>query len=137
MASPLKGLWEVDVAKPKAKSKDTCSGCGEVIAPGSLRFRWFPLTDSDAPPTCFDGDCAAQAHEVSRRAIRRSTGLTRDLQAQLNDIVAGGTAGGPLPPAAGATPEARRTTAAAAGGAKSAPKAAQACESPDGRGSRP
>lgn len=82
------GLWEVDVVKPKVKSKQPCSLCGEIIAPGQMRFRWCPLTDLGAR-ICFDQDCAVRTHEVSRRTFRRSLGLTRDLQAELHKILDG------------------------------------------------
>ena len=74
--------------KPKVKSKQRCSLCGEIIAPGQMRFRWCPLADLGAR-ICFDQDCAVRTHEVSRRTFRRSLGLTRDLQAELHKILDG------------------------------------------------
>ena len=57
-----------------------------------MRFKWRPLINFGAAMRlCFDQDCAVRAHEVSRRTVRRSTGLTRDLQAELNKILDGGS----------------------------------------------
>ena len=85
-AAPPEGLWEVDVVKSKVRSKERCSACGEIIASGLMRFKWRPLWDSGAKQLCFHGDCAVRTHEVSRRSVRRSTGLTPDLRAELNKI---------------------------------------------------
>eukprot|EP00928_Gymnodinium_smaydae_P087288 TRINITY_DN71567_c0_g1_i1.p1 TRINITY_DN71567_c0_g1~~TRINITY_DN71567_c0_g1_i1.p1 ORF type:complete len:469 (+),score=126.74 TRINITY_DN71567_c0_g1_i1:36-1409(+) len=93
MASPAKaapdGMWEVDVVKPKVKTKEQCSACEATIAPGSMRFKWFPFGDGDAARTQYDANCAVLAHELSRRTLRRSSGLTRDLQQQLSVLLEG------------------------------------------------
>ena len=120
MATPPLGMWEVDVPKePKAKARSPpplCASCDEVVGHGTLRFKWFPWERPAAEcPPCFHLNCAVRAGhggghaEVSRATIRRSVGLCRSLQAELDAALkaaAGATASCMTPPKRPAVSEA-------------------------------
>ncbi|CAE8624622.1 unnamed protein product, partial [Polarella glacialis] len=92
------GQWEVDV--PKAKKLVQCQECSQDISREQLRFRWWSgEADADRPffhsnCACLVGDTSSYA-PVSRGSLRKSSGLTRQMQEELDGILGGSASSSP------------------------------------------